>query len=280
VASGNDVVTPSNKVALLYKEERWPGAAAAGGELWPIYACTSCGRCSDYCLYDVPVGDLLVLARQEFRWGPAEQAKANLDRKVDPCGDLAAELGDWQLALRRAKEFGLAAGARGQALELEEPQSAYFFQEHRSELGVGEGRWAWRGRGYRISEEVRAKLNGAPQGAPRRRRWLVVESPWASRRLGFAQEIHEALAREDQEWVWPFQSGSDSIDVGGEGVFGRLFPEIAARMARDVWERDAGRADGIACMSERAAKHLRLALPDVEVVNLASPGFSQVRASQ
>ncbi|MGZ3709234.1 MAG: hypothetical protein ACXWPM_10880, partial [Bdellovibrionota bacterium] len=45
VVSGNDAVTPCNKMGLVYKEKKWPGQASQGAPLWPIYDCTGCGRC-------------------------------------------------------------------------------------------------------------------------------------------------------------------------------------------------------------------------------------------
>jgi hypothetical protein len=96
--------------------------------------------------------------------------------------------------------------------------------------------------------------------------------------LGYGDEIRERLSKETVKWVWPFHAGKDSIDVGGEGAFTYLFPEIAIRMAREVWERDQGRADGIVCMSARAERHLRQALPGIEIINLADEGTPETIA--
>jgi hypothetical protein len=66
----------------------------------------------------------------------------------------------------------------------------------------------------------------------------------------------------------PYHHGRDCIDTGGEGAYARLFDEQARVMARDVWERDRGRVDGVLCFSARQAAHLRACLDGVEVVSL------------
>jgi hypothetical protein len=93
------------------------------------------------------------------------------------------------------------------------------------------------------------------------RKWLVVESPWLSRRLDQAEKV--ALWHQNAtgvEWVFPHQAGRDAIDSGGEGAYRELFPEQALTMAREIWERDRHRADAVFCWSARAAEHFRQAL--------------------
>src|SRR4051812_5534741 len=68
VVSGNDAVTPCNKMGLLYKEEKWPGKLSSEGPLWPIYDCTGCGRCTEYCVYEMPVQERLFEARKKWKW--------------------------------------------------------------------------------------------------------------------------------------------------------------------------------------------------------------------
>ncbi len=71
------------------------------------------------------------------------------------------------------------------------------------------------------------------------------------------------------QMAWAFHQGRDCIDCGGEGAYRQLFPEQAARMASDLWQRDGERADGILCFSNRCAEHLRSTLgPGVPVVSL------------
>src|SRR5262249_47981854 len=84
VVSGNDAVTPCNKNSLLYKEEKWPGRASAGGPLWTIYDCTGCGRCTEFCVYEMPVADQLFAARAAHPWEPARRAAALLTDAEDP----------------------------------------------------------------------------------------------------------------------------------------------------------------------------------------------------
>ena len=124
VVSGSDAVTPCNKMSLLHKEERWPGKAAGGGPLWPLYDCTGCGRCSEYCVYGMPVAETLFEARKQFAWEPAMRAASQgLTDAEDPVGDLADELGDGENAKRRLEAFvarqagdgGLLAGRGSRA---------------------------------------------------------------------------------------------------------------------------------------------------------------------
>ncbi len=249
VASGNDAVTPCNKMSLLHKEKRWPGRAAAGGPLWPLYDCTGCGRCTDYCVYGVPVADTLLAARAEHAWDPARALAASLTDAVDPAGDLAHELGDEAGARRRSQAFVARAGEG--VLLAEEPKSVHYLRSlgHPAEL-------AWEfalGPGHLRSWSERLSGRG----------WLVHESVWLSRRLGRAEAVAEWVARAREAGitlVLPFHHGRDCIDSGGEGAYARLFEAQALRMARDVWERDRHRAQGIVCFGERAAAHLRRAL--------------------
>lgn len=85
--TGNDVFTPCNKISFLYKRDRWPEFLTKG-ELWPIYGCTGCGRCTEYCKYGVPVADKIFKARRKFVW---EKAKQLTKEKLS--SDLLQELG-------------------------------------------------------------------------------------------------------------------------------------------------------------------------------------------
>jgi ferredoxin len=245
VASGNDAVTPCNKMGLLYKEAKWPGRASAGGELWPVYDCTGCGRCTEFCVYQQPVAETLFRARAANAWSPAREAARALTDAEDAAGDLADELGDAAAAGRRKAAF------RGLP---EEPKAAHFL-------------------GRELSWE--ARLAGAPLGLRglAGRRWLVHESPWLSRRMGRAPAalawVEQARAAGAQ-LVLPFHHGRDCIDCGGEGAYARMFPEQARVMALEIWERDRHRADGVLCFSRRCAEHFRGAGVDaVSVPELA-----------
>jgi Fe-S oxidoreductase len=258
VSSGNDAVTPCNKMSLLHKEERWPGRAAAGGPLWPLYDCTGCGRCTEFCVYEVPVGPTLFAARARYAWEPARKAAAQVGDASDPVGDLAEELGDEAAAKRRLAAY-LAARA-GQPLVADEPRSVQFLASRGHAASL-----SWQKALDQESVELaRVALKG--------RAWLVHESVWLSRRLGRAPEIAawvERVRAAGVELVLPFHHGKDCIDSGGEGAYPRLFESQARQMARDVWERDRHRAQGLLCFSRRGAEHLRASLgPDVPVVSV------------
>ena len=95
------------------------------------------------------------------------------------------------------------------------------------------------------------------------RTWLVHESSWLSRRLGSHAQVAlwvEQARAAGITLTLPFHHGKDCIDCGGEGAYPRLFAEQAAQMARDIWERDRHRAQGVLCFSQRCASHLRAAL--------------------
>jgi hypothetical protein len=182
----------------------------------------------------MPVADHLLGARSEHGWDAAKALAAKLRDDEDPWGDLAHELGDVAAAERRR-------AAMAGRVDTSEPKALYFLRDQ----GV-DARLSW----------------GTPRKTDvlRGKTWLVVESPWLSRRLGRSEEVAgwiAGLERQGLQFAWPFHRGADCIDAGGEGAHARLFAETAARMARDVWERDRDRAHGILCFSARMAAHLR-----------------------
>jgi ferredoxin len=266
VASGNDAVTPCNKNSLLYKEQRWPGRAGGGGPLWTIYDCTGCGRCTNYCVYGMPVGEMLFEARKRFGWDRAREVAAGLGDAADPVGDLADELGDEAAAERRRKAFVAAAGEGG--VTVDEARSCYFLQARGTAANLSWDQWLGQLPTSPAWERLRARLAG--------KRWLVHESVWFSRRLGKADDVRGWVERAGglgAGLVLPFHAGKDCIDCGGEGAYARLFPEQAATMAREIWERDRHRADGVLCLSARCAAHFRAVLgASVQVVALGELG--------
>lgn len=243
VVSGDDTVTPCNKMGLLYKEEKWPGQASQGAQLWPIYDCTGCGRCAEYCKYEMPVMEKLFKARSENPWEPARALAATLTDEQDRYGDLADELGDTRQAEQRVAKFR----AQHSSERVNEPRSFYFLSKN----GV-QPQTDWdRLLALPLSEVGMKKLAG--------KTWLLHESVWQSRNL----KKFEAVAK----WVQliqdagakislPFAHGIDCIDCGGEGAFAGLFPKQATQMAKESWERDQHRVDGILCMSRRCAAHM------------------------
>jgi ferredoxin len=263
VSSGNDAVTPCNKNSLLYKEERWPERSSGGGPLWPIYDCTGCGRCTVYCVYGMPVPDQLFEARKRYGWSRAWNVAAKLTAADDPIGDLADELGDSENAQKRLQEFSRLFS--GQCL-VEEPKALFFLKRNGRSAEL-----SWKNifddssaDDALFGQQLRKHLQG--------RKWLVHESVWLSRRLLCAGSVNVLITRaqgKGVELVLPFQSGQDCIDCGGEGVFDRMFPDQASIMAREIWERDKHRADGVFCFSKRCAAHFKRVLgPEVPVVAL------------
>jgi len=248
VVSSNDAVTPCNKMGLLHREERWPGKAAEGGPLWPIYDCTGCGRCTEYCVYEMPVQETLFAARAKHRWDRAEQAAAALTDAADPVGDLAEELGDAPAAARRMRDYLIRQG--GPCL-VTEPRSLVFLQRMGQEATLD-----WEGL---FTREPAAGLLEALG----MKRWLVHESVWLNRHLERFADVRawgDRLSAAGARLIWPFGHGRDCIDCGGEGAYPLLFGDQAQVMAKEFWERDRHHADGILCFSERCARHLRSAL--------------------
>jgi ferredoxin len=259
VVSGNDAVTPCNKMGLLYKEEKWPDRSGGGGPLWPVFDCTGCGRCTEYCVYIMPVGERLFASRSKhtFAWDPAMRIAAGLTGVDDPVGDLADELGDVAKGMKRLARFA----ALDAVMRVVEPRSLYFAQKNGVNASL-----AWAGALiHDLGEALRVRLGA--------KMWLFHESVWFSRKLGRADEMDAWVARAREAGVRivrPHHCGRDCIDCGGEGAYHRLFPEQAARMAREFWQRDRHRADGVLCVSARCASHLRSALGGgVEVLSLA-----------
>lgn len=255
VASGNDAVTPSAKNSLLYKESRWPGVATGGGELWPIYDCTGCGRCTEYCVYGVPVAEQLFEARSTFQWERSRAVLAEIRGPQDRWGDLAEELGDRGLGLRRLElALGLIEEPRALAWALRAREKGWISGSPAGDVHVG---LSW-------EKELREGPSAAVVGRLRGRRWLVHESSALNRLLSRSDDVQAWITRARAagiDLVRAFHQGRDCIDCGGEGAYVRLFPEQADRMALDIWERDRERAgsrvDGVLCFSKRCAEHFR-----------------------
>jgi ferredoxin len=258
VASGDDTVTPSNKVGFLYKNKKWKKSFAHVGALWPIYACSGCGRCSKYCVYDVQVPSYLFDARTKQTWDKAANIAQAITDQEDKFGDLADELGD------KAKAKERLASSAGNVRCVDEAKTFHYLHEN----GV-EAELTWEKMLARVpAKELLAKLSG--------KKWLVHESVWFSRRMRRAKDIAVWVAKLESAGVgivMPFENGEDCRDSGGEGAFKKLFPEIAARMAVELWERDKHRADGILCFSRRSAAHLKKSLGERVPVVFAGEGF-------
>ncbi len=259
VVTGNDAVTPSNKMGLLYRMKRWPEEqkqATQGAFPWPIYDCTGCGRCTQYCIYQVPVAETLFDVRKNHPHPLAESLVNQWETAQDPYGEMHAELGLLERAQRRLEAATAKLG--GAVVEVDEPKTVHYLGYQgvsvalswQSALMVGEDHPAWK--------TWTARLSG--------RRWLVAESSWLNRRLGRSEQVALWCQRAIQngvELVLPFQNGLDCIDTGGEGAYSLLFPSQAKQMALDFWERDCHRADGVLCFSERQAQHFRGALQGI-----------------
>ncbi|MGK5088090.1 4Fe-4S dicluster domain-containing protein [Bdellovibrionota bacterium FG-2] len=255
VASGNDAVTPSNKMALLYKEKRWPGRGFSGAEPWPIFDCTGCGRCAEYCKYEMPVADRLFEARAQYSWSGVERVLPQIE-KLDRVGDLLDELGLKEQSTRKRQAF--VAGA--QSVIVEEPREQSFLKQSGVQAEL------------RYEAVFREENFSALLKKCEGKRWLVHESVWLSRRLSRFAEVADWVERAQRagvQLVLPFAHGRDCIDCGGEGAFRYLHPEQAKTMAKDFWGRDRHRVDGVLCMSQRCAEHFKQSLGgDVSVVSL------------
>lgn len=262
VVSASDAVTPCNKMSLLHKEERWPGRAAAGGELWPLYDCTGCGRCTEHCVHGVTVADQLFEARAQHSWSPGREILlSDID---DPYGDIAEEIGDEASASRR---FERIRAKTRDVFECDEARVVYFLGKRGVSAALA---WQWV---FLLEERhafwdfVRTRLAG--------RTWLLYESSWLNRRLGRSAQtdlLHARLSGASALRVLrAFAHGKDCIDCGGETPgYIRLFPHQARQMAREWWERDAHRAQGVLSLSPRAARHLSSTLPGLELVDFAA----------
>ena len=265
VVSGNDAVTPYNKMGLLYKEERWPGRLSEQTQLWPLYDCTGCGRCTEYCVYDMPVAEQLFQARQEFKWDRAIQVASDLTDETDPAGDLAFELGDQTNAKRRRENLlktinadfvsmasVSAAPVPVASVSVDEPKICFYLRQNQIPSVLS---WETHLASDRVPDGVIQKLVGTT--------WLVHESVWHSRNLKSANKIEkwlQSLQKSGVKGIQPFAHGVDCIDCGGEGAYSKLFPTQANQMACDLWERDRHRAQGLLCVSRRCAEHFRKAL--------------------
>ncbi len=248
VVTGSDAVTPCNKNSVLYKEAKWPASQTSLGELWPIYACTGCGRCTEYCLHKVDVGKNLVAARTRFKWSKAREVVLQLSDQLDLWGDLAFELGETAIGQKRLEVQLNNAGYHADGtrkVEVFEPKIAYVLKELgiKSDLIFDWERLDWR------------KLEG--------KRWYLHESVFFSRRLARFEEVNrfiEAAKKRGIELVIDFEHGKDCIDCGGEGAYRYLFERESKQMAREIWEKVRSRCDGVIGFGDRCLSHFRLSV--------------------
>jgi len=272
VISGNDAVTPSNKMSLLHQESRWPGRVANGAALWPLYDCTGCGRCTEHCVYGVPVADQLFEARSQYSLGKACDLASGLTDEMDPFGDIAEELGDEASASRRFET--VRAKARHSVVEHPEARVVYFLGKRGVSAALS---WQWVflvEADHPVWKKLAERLAG--------RTWILYESSWLNRRLGRTAQTDLLVGRFENAGISilrAFAQGKDCIDAGGETPgYIQLQPQQAAEMAADWWARDALRAEGIISMSSRATQHFRNHLTDIEVFDL--PQFLEAEFQQ
>jgi ferredoxin len=268
VISGNDAVTPSNKMSLLHQESRWPGRAANGGELWPLYDCTGCGRCTEHCVYGVPVADQLFEARSQHSFKKAREAALGFTDEQDPFGDIAEELGDEASAARRFE--AVRAKAQHSVVEHPEARVVYFLGKRGVSAALS---WQWvflADADHPVWKTLAERLTG--------RTWILYESSWLNRRLGRTAQTDLLVRRLESAGISilrAFAHGKDCIDGGGETPgYIALQPQQAAEMAAEWWARDAHRAQGILSMSSRATQHFRSHLNAIEVFDL--PQFLEI----
>lgn len=294
VITGNDAVTPCNKMSQLYAHDHWNGGKSAEGSLlgesaslWPIYDCTGCGRCTEYCVHQVPVGERLLEARGRYSFAPALVAAQQLDASEDPVGDLAWELGAQDLARERWDTWvnSLQSHPDSDALctqnWMREPKSVHFVRARvESQLASGESplqgdvllEVPWSAELALLN--LRARGREAWQGGAlgRYERWRVWDSPWASRHLGAVQVMEQWLTLGSvagKQWVsmpqslYPPSATADVEDAGLEGAYGMLFPEQARKLLLEVWNRIPPDAyDGVWVWSPRAKQKLERAMRD------------------
>lgn len=259
VVTGNDAVTPRFKHSLLYKEKNWAETMNRLGPMWPIYDCTGCGRCTEYCVYEVPVADRLFEARSTHPWAKTKRVQIELNDSNDPVGDLAYELGDLENSQRRFDSFMNQFSSPAVPI-VAEPKSLFFCRSQtfgHSRAGLTELYWhrSLNDPKPEVVERVASRLMGTT--------WLVHESVFLSRRLKQFPKVEKwisLLTERGVKLTVPFHHGNDCLDCGGEGVYARLFPDQARSMATEIWERDKGRANGILTFSSRCTQHLKFSL--------------------
>lgn len=268
VVSNNDTVTPCNKMGYLYKEEKWPNQARQGAELWPIYDCTGCGRCTEYCVYQMPVADTLFEARKKFGWEKAKEALKEITPEEDPVGDLADELGSESVAQERLKSFVKQSTGGSEKIESQsvptkvmEPKSLSFLRKQGHP-----GSLSW-------ESDLLNPISSSIKNALSKRIWLLHESVWMNRHLDQGQKVMDWVKKARAEGIQirlSFHQGRDCIECGGEGAYSRLFPEQAKQMAVEFWERDQHRAEGVLTVSARCASHFKKSLGEgVPVFSIA-----------
>jgi hypothetical protein len=198
------------------------------------------------------VAETLFTARAQYQWTQARDVARGLTEEQDPVGDLAHELGDVDAAERRFSLYVSSAGAERKYVT--EPKSLHYLTERGIVAHLD-----WEEFFFNMNSKRSARVRDRLKGS----RWLVIESVWFSRRLKRSADVDrwlETISHLGVELARPYAHGRDCIDNGGEGAFVDLFTTQAAVMARDLWDRDSGSADGILCFSDRAAAHFRRTL--------------------
>jgi hypothetical protein len=297
-ATKHNAYTPRGKMSLLHLAERgYPAEAVAGSaenRLSILEQCTGCGRCTEYCVYEVDVPARLREARTEAFSivAAADPTKSAIPlegllrelRKLEGVvllcepgrkswweerRGLLEQLGATVVCEARLphKEWGrgtladFQAEAIGQALSgckqiwVESPEAAWFLAS-----GVKQGAESLHGE-VRVVWQRFFAAAVAREPAPDE---VFHESFHLTRlfpRLGYSIPMYE-------RGLMPFHSGWNSWDCGGEGFYRDAEParakEIGRRFLEDV-AKDGRQVKRIVCQSLSCLAHLR-ELTDLEVV--------------
>lgn len=280
-----NTVTPRGKMSLLHLAERGvPVEQVAGSEAereWFLEQCTGCGRCTEYCVYEIDVASNLRAERAKRMSVGSPAAKAVV-KCVDELKGLSGTVllcepgrADWwrsngklleKLGVRTVSEavlphrewsWGKLSDAEveeiGEALSgcsqiwAESPEAGWFLAK-----AVREEREALKAEVRVVWQRLFTEFAGLELGAD----VSVHESYHLTRlfpRLGISIPMYE-------RGLLPFHSGWNVIDCGGEGFYPHAHPEHAREMGvrflHDL-RKDGRNVERIICQSLSCVEHLK-----------------------
>lgn len=296
----DDTVTPRGKMSLLHLAEKGYSiekiSGTAENRLWHLEQCTGCGRCTEYCVYEVDVASNL---RNERATHFNREAVAGRGSPVDPApfGALLEEL----------------RALKGTVLLCEPGRKAWWearkpLLEEMGITQVAEPRlptveWGWGKLADIQVEAIGESLAGCKQlwiespetgwflaqgvkeerealGADIRLVWQRFFPRFAAKELAPDVVFHESFHLSRlfprlgysvpmyERGLMPFHSGWNVWDCGGEGYYKHAHPASAkmmgARYLHDV-KKDGREVRRIICQSPACIEHLR-GMTDAEVV--------------
>lgn len=288
----NDAVTPRAKMSMLHVRERAliekksidsieDRIGPESDQLWILDQCTGCGRCTEYCIYEIDVASQLRNERGKFFAEAHWQNKKDFNGTSNLSGNvLLVDKGrcDWwkknEQFLRLMNVDGVEElmipnieWAHGELSTVQLEKFASLYRNVR-ELWVESPEVAW------FFLQGLQKETNLFRGKVRSI-WQVLYSHATKLQLGPHDVFHESwhlgrlLPRHDfsvpmlQKGMMPFHSGWNVLDCGGEGHYKHFHAKSADMMAHRFLDdlcKDGRQVKRILCQSQSCVAHLQKAI--------------------